>query len=213
MIYKINIPRSIIILTILAIAFNVMRIIIWNKFSFIYILWNIFLAFIPFVISAILLYLSKETRSNKIIFIIGFILWLLFIPNSPYIVTDFIHLGEIRAIPVLYDILLLFSSATVGLLLFFHSLSHIEEIIKTKYQKYTTAIITFIIIMISFGIYLGRFLRFNSWDIFINHTSLVKNIWVIIRDAAVHTEVYLYTGMFFFFLLVSYNAWKHSNIK
>lgn len=213
-IWKINIPKSIILITILAIIVNILRIIIWGKVSFIYILWNIFLALIPFVISSILLSFSKGGNLNKIIFIIGFILWLLFIPNAPYLITDFIHLGEIRAVPLLYDIILLFSSAYVGLLFFFYSLSHIEEIFKTKYKKFTTSIImTIIIMMISFGIYLGRFLRFNSWDIFINHTSLVKNIWEIISDVAVHIEVYLYTLLFFFFLLISYHAWKYSNLK
>lgn len=212
-IYKINIPKSIIILTILAVVLNILRVIIWGKMSFFYILWNIFLAFIPFVISFLLLSLSKEGKLNKVVFIVGFILWMLFIPNAPYIITDFIHLGEIHAVPVLYDILLLFSSASIGLILGFNSLFHIEQIIKTKYPKHITSLLMGIImIMISFGVYLGRFLRFNSWDIFINHISLVNNIWKIFSQAAIHMEVYIYTGLFFFSLYLSYNAWKHSNI-
>lgn len=213
-IYKIIIPKSIISLTILAVTLNILRIIIWGKVSFIYILWNIFLAFIPFIISFILLSLLKEGKLNRIIFIIGFILWLLFIPNAPYIITDFIHLGEIRSIPVIYDIFLIFSSASVGLVLGFNSFFHIEQIITTKYSPKTTSLIMGIIILvISFGIYLGRFLRFNSWDVFINHTSLIKNVWKIFSQSTTHIEVYLYIVLFFFFLYLSYNAWKHSNIR
>jgi uncharacterized membrane protein len=153
----------------------------------------------------------KEKKLNKIIFTIGIFLWILFIPNAPYIITDFIHLGETRSIPILYDILLIFSSALVGLYLFFHSLSHIEELIRTKYQRYTTSLIMIItLILISFGLYLGRFLRFNSWDIFINHSSLINNIWKIISQSAIHIEVYLYTGLLFIFLYISYRAWKSS---
>ena len=68
-----------------------------------------------------------------------------------------------------------------------------------------------IIFMISFGVYLGRFLRFNSWDIFINHTSLIKNIWEILSQSATHIEVYFYTTLLFSFLFIFYKAWKYSN--
>lgn len=213
-IYKINIPKSIIILTILAVVLNILRVIIWGKMSLIYILWNILLAFIPFLISFILLSLSKEKKLSKIIFIIGFIIWMLFIPNAPYIVTDFIHLGEIHSVPMIYDVFLIFSSASVGLMLGFHSFFHIEQIIKTKYSpRFTSLIMGLIMIIISFGIYLGRFMRFNSWDVFVNHTSLIKNVWKIFSQSTANIEVYLYTGLFFFFLYLSYNAWKQANIK
>lgn len=213
-VFKINIPKSVISLTILAVVLNILRVIIWGKISLIYILWNILLAFVPFFISFILLSLSKEKELSKIIFIIGFILWMLFIPNAPYIVTDFIHLGEIRSVPMLYDVFLIFSSASVGLMLGFHSFFHIEQIIKTKYSpRVTSLIMSLIMIIISFGIYLGRFMRFNSWDVFINHTSLIKNVWKIFSQSTANTEVFLYTGLFFFFLYLSYKAWIYSNIK
>lgn len=211
---KISIPKSIIPLAILAITLNILRIFIWDKLSFVYILWNIFLAFIPFSISFVLLTLSKEGKLNKLIFIVGFALWMLFIPNAPYIVTDFIHLGEIRIVPVIYDVFLIFSSAAVGLILGFSSFFHVEQIIKTKYStKVTSLLMGLIILIISFGIYLGRFLRFNSWDVFINHTSLIKNVWKVFAQSSGHFEVYFYTILFFFFLYLTYNAWKYSNMK
>jgi len=210
--YKIIIPKSIVTLTILAVTLNILRVIIWGKFSFIYILWNIFLAFMPFIISSLLASYLKVEKFNKIIFVIGIILWLLFIPNAPYIVTDFIHLGEIRAVPLLFDTFLLFSSATVGLILGFNSFFHIEQIIKLKYSpKVTSIIMGLVILLISFGMYLGRFLRFNSWDVFINHTSLIKNVWRIFSESPDNLNVYLYTLLFFFFLVLSYKSWKYSN--
>jgi len=212
--YKIIIPRAIIPLTILAVVLNILRVIIWGKFSFIYILWNIFLAFIPFIISSLLLSYTKIDKFKKTIFIIGIFFWLLFIPNAPYIITDFIHLGEIRAVPIIFDTFLLFSSASLGLIIGFHSFFHIEQIIKVKYSPRVTSIIMgLIILLISFGIYLGRFLRFNSWDIFINHTSLIKNIWKIFTISSSRVEVFLYTLLFFFFLVLFYKSWKYSNTK
>jgi len=213
-IYKINIPKSVIILTIFAVVLNILRILIWGKLSFIYITWNIFLAFIPFIISSLILYFFKEGKIKKYLFVIGIFLWIIFIPNAPYIITDFVHLGEIRSIPLLYDIVLLFTSSCVGLILGFNSFYHIEQIIYTKYNKNISNIIMgIIILMISFGVYLGRFLRFNSWDVFINHTSLIKNIWKNFSQSNGYIEVFFYTGLLFFFLFLFYKAWKYSELK
>jgi uncharacterized membrane protein len=213
-IYKISIPKSVILITILAVVLNILRVVFWKKWSFFYILWNILLAFIPFFISLILLSLQKEGKLNKVIFVTGFILWMIFIPNAPYIITDFIHLGEVRAVPMIYDTFLIFSSASVGLILCFYSFFHMEQIIRTKYsQRKTSLLMGIIILFVSFGIYLGRFLRFNSWDVFMNHTTLTKNVWGIFSQSTVHTEVYFYTVLFFFFLYLTYSAWKQANIK
>jgi len=212
--YKINIPKSIIPLLVLAIILNILRIAIWGKMSFVFIPWNIFLAFIPFIISSLLLSFSKKSNPNKIIFTLGFLLWFLFIPNAPYIITDFVHLGIVRGVPVMFDVFLLFSSALVGLILCFQSLFHIEQIIKMKFSsRLTSLLMGLIILMVSFGVYLGRFLRFNSWDIFINHTSLIKNVWKIFVESSSHTEVYLYTLLIFSFLIISYKSSKYLNIK
>jgi len=206
---KIEVPKSILLLMIVAVVFNLLRIILWGKMSFVYILWNLFLALIPFVISLILLYLHKEGKLNKLIFIIGIIFWIIFLPNAPYLVTDLIHLGETKIVPIIYDTLLLFSSALLGVVLAFYSLSHIEEIVrKSLSKKKTILIMILIILLVSFGIYLGRFLRFNSWDIFVNHYALLKNIWEILSQMAGHAEVYLFTIMYSFFLFFSYQAWK-----
>jgi uncharacterized membrane protein len=212
--YKIIIPKSVIPLTILAVTLNILRVVIWGKYSFIYIFWNIFLAFIPFVVSFLLLHFSKAEKFDKLVFIVGIFIWLLFIPNAPYLITDFIHLGEIHAVPMIYDVFLLFSSAAVGLILGFHSFYHIEQIIRMKYSSRATSVsMGIIILLISFGMYLGRFLRFNSWDIFIDHTSLIKNIWKIFSRPDSSLEVCLYTLLFFFFLILTYKSWKNSNIK
>ena len=211
--YK-SIPKSIFPLLIVAVILNILRLVVWGKSSFVFILWNIFLSFIPFIISYLLLFFSKKENPNKIIFTIGIFLWILFIPNAPYIITDFIHLSLVRGVPVLFDICLLFSSASVGLILGFNSLFHIEQILKIKYtSKITSLIMGVVILVISFGVYLGRFLRFNSWDIFINHTLLIDNVFKIFTQSKTHIEVYLYTLLFFFFLILSYKSWKFSNIK
>ncbi len=212
--FNINIPKSVVYLTVFAVVMNILRIVIWDKDSFIYILWNIFLAFIPFIVSSLVLFYYNRKRINNFLFVLGMFVWLIFLPNAPYIITDFIHLGEIRSIPILFDILLIFSSATVGLILGAHSLFHVEQIFDMKFSKRKTSVIIMVIILlVSFGLYLGRFLRFNSWDIFINHTSLIKNVWNIFSYSSSSIEALLYTFMFFFFIVISYYSWKSSKLK
>jgi uncharacterized membrane protein len=208
---KINIPKSIAILIALSVVLNILRVIIWGKFSFVYILWNIFLAIIPFVISSLLLGINNQKKMNQITFVVAGIIWLLFLPNSPYIITDLIHIGEVRFAPDLFDSFLVFSSAWAGLLLGMHSINHMEQILISKYSKKIASIVIIkVMILVSFGMYLGRFLRFNSWDIFASPNSFfiaIKEIFTNKNDLKIALS---YTVLFFFFIFVSYYSWKFS---
>ena len=207
--YKFIIPKSIILILILSILLNIFRILFFGKLSFIYIFWNIFLALIPFFISYFLLNLSNKNKLTNIILIIGGIFWLFFIPNAPYLVTDLIHIGEIRTVPILYDTILLFSTAVLGLILGLYSIYHIEQILKKKYSfKIATKIIYVLIFLISFGIYLGRFLRFNSWDIIINPIVFINTLGKIFTNKNNCIEAIFYTFLFLFFIIIFYKSWK-----
>ncbi len=208
-IFKIYISKQIILLIFLAVILNISRIIIFGSTSLVYILWNILLALIPFFISAFLFEYGQKIKIPKIIFIITVILWILFLPNAPYLVTDLIHLRSFHQIPALYDALLLFSSAWVGMLLLVHSLFYMERVFRIKYSKIKTDIIIAIFIFLtSFGVYLGRFLRFNSWDVFVNHYSVLKSVWKLLSQITINIEAYLYTFLFFIFIYLSYYAWR-----
>lgn len=209
---KFKIPKSILYLLGLAVLLNILRIILFGNTSFIYILWNIFLAFIPFFITSILILNTKKDDIVKPFFIISFILWLLFLPNAPYVVTDFIHLGRIHSVPIVYDMFLLFTSASVALLMGLYSISHMEKMLLLKFsKKVTNILIAIIILFTSFGVYLGRFLRFNSWDFFISHNSLVTSIWKIFTESNGYANVYGYTLLFFIFIYIAYLAFKEGN--
>jgi uncharacterized membrane protein len=212
--YKINIPKSIILLIIFSIILNILRIIIWNKFSFVWVLWNIFLAILPFFVSSLLLKFNSDKSLSNSMFIIGGIIWLLLIPNAPYIITDLVHIGEIRAVPALYDSFLMFSSALAGLLLGAYSINHMEIILKTKYSRKISNIILLIsIFFISFGMYLGRFLRFNSWDVFARPNAFIIGIKEIFMNTSNLVEAFIFTLLFFTFMLIYYISWKSTQIK
>jgi len=206
----ITIPKTVTILLSLAVVLNLARISIYNSTAHIYILWNMFLAFLPLVVSLILIMYENKKQLTKLRLIIGGVVWLLLIPNAPYIVTDLIHIGVGRTVPVLFDAFVLFSSALVGLVMGMYSIFHIEKILLARYgKKATSYMVTIIILLISFGVYLGRFLRWNSWDVFINPMSLFEDVKEAIVYPASHNAVFIYTGLFFIFIFMSYMAWKH----
>ena len=209
-IYNIKIPKQIIYLFALATVLNFLRVFLFGSTAFLYILWNMILAAIPFVISSLLVSYTNKKNIFKPFFIIGFMIWFLFLPNAPYVITDFIHLGRIHSVPVMYDIFVLFSSAWVSLLMGLYSISHIEKIFLLKFSpKITNIMIGVIILFMSFGIYLGRYLRFNSWDIFTSHNSLFSSIWKIFTQSNHYVNVYEYTLLFFVFVYISYFSFKN----
>lgn len=175
--------------------------------------WNIFLAFVPFFISSFLILRTNKENIVKPFFIIGFILWILFLPNAPYVITDFIHLGRIHLVPVMYDVFALFSAAYVSLLMGLHSLSQMQKILLLRFSKKAVNVfIPIIILFASFGIYLGRFLRFNSWDFFVSHKFLLKSVWNVFLQPSSVTNVYTYTLLFFIFIYISFISFKNTDI-
>jgi uncharacterized membrane protein len=207
------IPKEILLIIILSIFLNILRVVLFDSHSFVWLFWNLFLAIIPFVISSFLLNKDNKKRlSNATFFILGFF-WLLFIPNAPYIVSDLIHIGVVRSVPVIYDAFLLFSIAYAGFYLGLHSIYHIDQILKRRYKKTISEIVIFLIILfISFGIYLGRFLRFNSWDIFKEPISLIKTTHITFLYPKDHTT-YLYVALFVLFTYVFYLSFRYMKEK
>jgi len=106
-----------------------------------------------------------------------FFTWLIFFPNALYIVTDLIHLEQETSVPKWYDAVLLFSSSVTGLMMAFVSLLRVEKFFIYKFNhRLADAGILSVLFLGSFGVYLGRFLRWNSWDIISNPSSLLFSI-------------------------------------
>ena len=138
------------------------RIIYSGSFRFIFMSWNIFLAWIPFVLSCYFeAYRKKEKWKQAFLFAS----WLLFFPNALYIVTDLIHLEASTNVPLWYDAVLLFASSFIGLMMAFISLQKAEYLLLGYFgDKTVKGMIAGILFLGAFGVYLGRFQRWNSWD-------------------------------------------------
>jgi uncharacterized membrane protein len=143
---------------------------------FFFLNWNLFLAFLPWALTSVSV-LFPKIRNSKIKISLLLVSWLIFFPNAPYILTDLIHLRISSRMPVWYDLLLILSFAWTGLLFGFLSLWDIEQILG-KFLKplYTTVISTVLLFVGAFGIYVGRYLRWNSWDIIAEPVGLFYDI-------------------------------------
>ena len=211
---KFVIPKPVLVFIVLALVLNIGRVILFGSYSLIYIIWNMFLAFLPFVLSYVLLHYKSSDKFNKIVFCLGLLLWFLLFPNTIYIVTDMIHVGHYKGIPVVYDSFLLFSSAYLGVMLGVYSLSHIEDIFIKKYSKFkVNLIILFVILSSSFGIYIGRFLRFNSWDIASNPFSFFVNIVQDFSRPNGFSDVSFYVILFSVFTYAAFYSFKYMKIN
>jgi uncharacterized membrane protein len=196
--------KKIIIPLAFTLCLLVVRIILSAELTYIFLAWNLFLAWIPFAISQ---KLGDVKKRWKLFFLVG--LWLLFLPNAPYIITDFLHLRQRPHIPYWYDILLLFSAALNGLLLGFLSLLTIEKFLTRRYgNKISGIIILCSFFLCSFGIYMGRYLRWNSWDIIINPGEVTTDILDRLLNPFDHFGTWGVTILFGSFFYVMYYSIK-----
>lgn len=156
-------------------SLSLMRFAFTGSLMYIFLNWNLFLAIVPFFFSSYIV--SHKAVINRYSVLLLAFAWLLFFPNSPYILTDLFHLHERDGMPKWFDLIMILSFAWAGLLFGFMSLFQIESILLEKLSTAKTRIIIVLLLFISsFGVYIGRFLRWNSWDIISNPMALFADI-------------------------------------
>ncbi|MEX0314248.1 MAG: DUF1361 domain-containing protein [Allomuricauda sp.] len=175
-----------------------LRIIVTGTLFYSFLAWNLFLATVPYVMTQIALF-SGTARTGKLLKFTVFVLWLAFLPNAPYIITDLIHLHNPHSDWAWFDLFMVFAYACIGLFLFVLSLADMVEILSSVLSKRWVQFLVFTICMLSgYGIYLGRFLRFNSWDILFKS----KHLFLEIFGSLTYPYAYLMTFSFGLFLWI-----------
>ncbi len=145
-----------------------LRIKLSHSFFFLFLGWNLILGFIPFWITFLLQVYPGLWAKTYLRFLI-FSLWLLFLPNAPYILTDFIHLRLSKPIEAPFDTLLVASFAATAWLAGLYSLRDMKRFLLLEYpEKAVRMMIYAMCFLAGLGVYLGRFIRFNSWDFILN---------------------------------------------
>jgi len=135
-----------------------------------FLLWNLFLAWMPLFFALFARRLSSATavtKSKQLIILISLGLWLLFFPNAPYLITDLIHLGEFERHILWFDTVGFFIAALAGICTGLYSLQVTHQVLNQFINNvFAWIVISASIVLSGFGLYLGRYARFNSWDLF-----------------------------------------------
>jgi uncharacterized membrane protein len=174
----------------------VLRMIESGSSDFSGLIWNLFLAWIPFAFAVAVYDGWRRKRARGTLVVLG-ALWLLFFPNAPYIVTDFVHLERTADAPYWYDAVTVSAFAWTGVLLGFASLFLMQTVVRQSRGVVIGWIFAGVAIALgSLGIYLGRFLRLNSWDA-LEHPSVLPRIaHAVARDPFRYGEAIGVTVLF-----------------
>lgn len=191
--------------SLLAVGLFAGRVIMYHTFIFRFLVWNLVLAWLPYVWSLWAVSIHRRFPRRWWALLIPAALWLLFFPNAPYIVTDFLHLYEKPPVPLWYDVGLLTSFAWAGCFLAVTSLGMMHRIVR----DYTNRPIGWLFVLgtvglSGLGIYMGRFLRWNSWDVLIYPHDVLTDIGHRLIHPLSHLQTYGVTLMFAAFIFVCY---------
>ncbi|MBA4850950.1 DUF1361 domain-containing protein [Emticicia sp. BO119] len=156
--------KGLISLSALCSIFIIARIILKDDMKYSFLLYNLFLAWIPLLLAQVA---YKALKQNFLPATYGILfLWLLFFPNAPYIITDLLHLKGYSQNILWFDSLLIFTFAITGLLIGLSSLSIVHQVLEVMLGKIQSwSVVVGSLILLGFGIYLGRYCRLNSWDL------------------------------------------------
>jgi uncharacterized membrane protein len=200
-----RIIRPLLVSSMLGVLLYVCRVLAVRNFDYWYLVWNLVLAWIPLLLSYALVRWLRKGRwlSIKGLALTG--LWLGFLPNSYYIVTDLIHITPTHEIGVLFDAVMIMVFAWNGLLLGFISLYLVHLQLRKRLQpRLTVMLVGFILVLSSFAVYLGRYLTWNTWDILINPGGILLDVSDRIIKPTAYPATFTTTVLFSVMLIALY---------
>lgn len=195
-----NRQKALYFLSAFAISLSIGRAIYTQHLGFLFLIWNLFLAWIPYLISN---YAFKETKKLNLKIVITMGCWLLFLPNAPYLVTDLVHFHSTYKTRWL-DLVILCTYALTGILLFYFCIRKFKHIYFVHlHEKLRHLALIAILGASAYGIYLGRVLRFNSWDVLTNPMELIHSIINSVFKPGYFIHTAYITLLFMVFLYIS----------
>jgi uncharacterized membrane protein len=205
-------PRFYLLILLSAICFLsiIARHIFTGRPVYYFLYWNLFLAAVPWFIS--LAVSSKFVIAKpKLLTVALFIVWLLFFPNAPYIITDLYYLKNHTERMFWYDLIMILLFAWTGLLFGFFSLDRIKKIWEGKLSRVKSIVLICILLFLcAFGIYLGRYLRWNSWEIFTEPKQFFLDVLDRLIKPTDHRRTWGFTLSMGGFLNILYWSFKIS---
>lgn len=176
-----------------------------NHFTYSYLIWNLVLAWLPLLLVLWLVRVLHSRVWSSWLPLLITLAWLGFLPNSFYMITDFIHLYEVPRVNVLFDIVTFTSFILNGLILGYLSLYLVHaEFLKRLNRRTSAILIGGVLLLTSFAIYIGRDLRWNTWDVVFNPASVIFDVSDRIINPSQHPQVFSTTISFFVLLATVY---------
>lgn len=168
---------------------------------YIFLLWNLVLAVIPVLLAWWLVVRVRQLGWFKWQQMLLSLVWLSFLPNSFYLVTDFVHLRATNEASLFFDVIMLAGFMVNGLMLGYIAVYLVHrELIRRFSEASSYKIVGIIFLLCSFAAYLGRFTRWNTWDILFQPAGLIFDVSDRVINPGQHAETYLATGILFVFL-------------
>ncbi|QJB34767.1 DUF1361 domain-containing protein [Chitinophaga oryzae] len=169
--------------------------------------WNLFLAYVPFAITRWMEKHPAET-GNRLTWHSCFVAWLLFIPNAPYILTDLFHLFD-GGVPLWFDLFLIFSFAWNGMILGYMSIRSMEHLWRARHTRWPAWLFTFpVMFLCGMGVYIGRYLRYNSWDVVKDPLTLLGDMRDIVLHPVENRSAWAFTVCMGIFLSLMYPLFR-----
>jgi uncharacterized membrane protein len=199
---------SISLLSALAVSALIVRIYSTGRVTFCFMLWNLALAWVPYVLSlgATLAqqYIQSSVFRRITCGVLG-TLWLLFFPNGPYIVTDLIHLAHRPPVPMWYDAIVLATFAITGVFLGVASLCAMQRLVRARWGHSASWLFGLASLLLAgVGVYIGRFLRWNSWDVLSQPGSVITSMEPWFRSPLALRQPVVFVVVFTAFFFVCY---------
>lgn len=190
----------------LAMTLLAARVLWTGERDYLFLVWNLFLAWVPYGGTLTLRWLH-ERRLSSVSLVPFFLVWLGFLPNAPYLVTDFVHLRFSVGAPLWFDAVMVASFAWAGVGLGAASLRGGSRIVRARGGAWAAvAFVPIVALATGFGIYLGRFVRLNTWDVATRPGTVIVQVLSPLVHPLGHSRAWTVTLTFALFFVVVYIA-------
>jgi uncharacterized membrane protein len=210
--YKVGVFILLSIASMICVTLVIARMVYSDSNRYTGLVWNLILAWIPFLLAYLAYMLSWQRRLMIFAVPVFAFLWLIFFPNAPYILTDLQHLSQgASRVPLWYDVIMLVWFSWTGMLLGIVSLNLMQEIIKRQAGRWAGwGFVLIVSSLSSVGLYVGRFIRLNSWDVLQSPGEIATNLSDWLSDPSLRSMgfIALYT-LFFIFVYLTLYAFGH----